>query len=219
MDILEAIEQRHSVRQYSDREIEGDVAAKLEAEIAECNRLGGLHMQLKLNEPKAMDCLLARGSFKNAVNYVALVAPKDGFDEAVGWYGERIALYAKTLGLGSCWVAGSYKKIPEALDIADGEKIYMIITIGYGLNDGKQHKSKAAEAVSNISPDSPEWFRRGVEAALLAPTAINQQKFKFELTPDGVKAKAGLGPFSKTDLGIVKYHFAVAAGEENFKFI
>ena len=64
----------------------------------------------------------------------------------------------------------------------------------------------------------PEWFRRGVQAALLAPTAMNQQKFTFTLQGDTVSAKAGTGFYSKVDLGIAKYHFEIGAGTENFRW-
>lgn len=214
MTIVEAIYARHSVRQYLDKPIEKQLIDALEEEIADINREGKTHFQLVLNEPKAMDCLLAHyGKFKNAVNYIALVAPKDGFDEAVGYYGERLVLKATTLGLCTCWVAGSYKKVPSAMDVAKGEKLYMIITVGYGENEGKQHRSRSAESVSDICADSPEWFKRGVELALLAPTAINQQKFYFAQEGDKATAKALTGPYSKTDLGIVKYHFEIGAGK------
>ena len=51
-----------------------------------------------------------------------------------------------------------------------------------------------------------------MEAALLAPTAMNQQRFIFDLK-DGnrVDAYALSGPYSAIDLGIVKYHFEIAA--------
>ena len=60
--------------------------------------------------------------------------------------------------------------------------------------------------------------KKGVEAALLAPTAVNQQKFYLTLDGNKVKAKAGLGPCAKMDLGIVKYHFELGAGKENFEW-
>ena len=211
MTIEEAIRARHSVRQYLDKPIDGEAVAALTAEIERCNSEGGLNLQLKINEPKAMDCLLAHyGKFDNAVNYIALVAPKDA-DEAVGYYGERLVILAQRLGLNTCWVAGSYKKVPEVLEIAKGEKLHMIITVGYGANEGKQHKSRGESEVSNVGEDSPQWFKRGVEFALLAPTAINQQKFYIKLDGDSVTLKAGIGPYSKTDLGIVKYHFEQGA--------
>ena len=57
-----------------------------------------------------------------------------------------------------------------------------------------------------------------MEAALLAPTAINQQKFHFTLDGDTVRAKAGLGPCAKIDLGIVKCHFEIGAQDGDWKW-
>ena len=49
---------------------------------------------------------------------------------------------------------------------------------------------------------------------MLAPTAVNQQKFLFTLNGDEVTAKATGGVYSRIDLGIVKYHFEVGSGRE-----
>lgn len=61
-----------------------------------------------------------------------------------------------------------------------------------------------------------DWFKKGVEAALLAPTAMNQQKFVFELIGDSVRAKSTGGFYSKMDLGIVKYPFEIGAANHTF---
>lgn len=55
-----------------------------------------------------------------------------------------------------------------------------------------------------------------MKAALLAPTAMNQQKFRFTLSGNEVSAKSTGGFYSKMDLGIVKFHFEEGAGRENF---
>ena len=66
---------------------------------------------------------------------------------------------------------------------------------------------------------TPDWFKKGIDAALLAPTAMNQQKFQFTLKENRVLAKAGIGFYSKIDLGIVKYHFEIGAGKKNFDWM
>ena len=71
----------------------------------------------------------------------------------------------------------------------------------------------------NAEAAPQDWFLRGIDAALLAPTAMNQQKFTFTCKGNQVSAKAGLGFYSKTDLGIVKYHFELGAGRENFRWV
>ena len=110
----------------------------------------------------------------------------------------------------------SYKKIPDAFEAKKDEKLTVVIALGYGQNQGVAHKSKSAEAVSNVTAESPDWFRSGVEAALLAPTAMNQQRFTLTYENGKVSAAAGFGFYTKLDLGIVKYHFELGAGKENF---
>ncbi len=216
MDLMEAMRRRHSVRQYKDVPIEPELVAALQEEIDACNREGDLHFQLVLNEPKAFDGFMAHyGNFKGVSNYIALVGKKcKDLDEKCGYYGERLVLRAQQLGLHTCWVALTYKKIPGAFEVDDGERFTVVISVGHGQNRGLPRKSKTAEQVSNISEATPEWFKAGVEAALLAPTATNQQKFYLTYSDTGVTAKAGLGFYAKMDLGIVKYHFEVATGKK-----
>ena len=216
MDIMKAIEERHSVRKYLDRELPDDVVESLKAEIDKCNTEGGLHIQLVLDEPEAFGSALVHyGRFKGVRNYIALVG-RDGedLDELLGYYGERLAILAQMLGLNSCWVALTFKKVKGVYDVAPGERLAAVITLGYGENQGKPHKNKSIHTVSNISDESPEWFKNGVMAAMLAPTAVNQQRFHLDLVGSGVRASAGIGIYAKLDLGIVKYHFEVGSGKD-----
>lgn len=220
MEPMECMRQRHSVRSYDDRPISADVLRQLREEIAACNREGGLHIQLVTDEPKAFDSFMAHyGKFSGVRNYLALVGKKGAdLDEKCGYYGERLALKAQQLGLNTCWVALTYKKIPGAFEVRPGEKLTVVLALGYGKTQGVEHKSKPAAAVSNLTDASPAWFRAGVEAALLAPTAMNQQKFTLTQTGSSVAAKAGLGFYAKVDLGIVKYHFELGAGRSSFSW-
>ena len=138
----------------------------------------------------------------------------DLLEEKIGYNGEKIVLLAQELGLNTCWVGGTYKKNAVNAKIESGEKLVCIIAIGYGETSGKPRKSKKIQEVTK-SLNYPLWFQKGVEYALLAPTAINQQKFKFEyLADNNVKATSGIGPMTKIDLGIVKYHFELGANRE-----
>lgn len=217
MDIFEAMKKRHSVRQYKDTPIEGEVLDALLKEIELCNKESFLNFQLVTNEPKAFSGFMAHyGNFSGVRNYIALVGKKSkNLDELCGYYGERIVLKAQQLGLNTCWVALTYSKVPSAFKIQKGEKLTAVISIGYGRNRGVMRKSKSAEDVSNLTANSPMWFKNGVEAALLAPTAVNQQKFFLTQKGDRVQAKAFIGPCSKMDLGIVKYHFEAGSEKDS----
>lgn len=218
MNIQEAIAARHSVRVYENREIDESAAAALSDEIGRCNEEGGLHIQLVLNEPQAFDGFMAHyGKFSGVTNYIALIGKKSkDLEEKLGYYGERLVLLAQTLGLNTCWVAMTYKKIKTAFVVNEGEKLCVVIALGYGKTQGVAHKSKPLEKVCQNDGTAPAWFTDGVNAALLAPTAMNQQKFFFTLENDVVSVKAGAGFYTKVDLGIVKYHFELGAGKENF---
>lgn len=216
MKIIDAIKERHSVRQYYDKQIDEKIVFELNKEIEECNKESGLNIQLIINESKAFNCLMAHyGKFVDVKNYIALIGKKSkNLDELCGYYGEKLVLKAQQLGLNTCWVAMSYKKIPSAFMINKDEKLVVVISIGYGKNKGKNHKSKTIEEVSNVSTNTPEWFKNGVELALLAPTAMNQQKFKIVYNNDTVTLKAGIGMYTKLDLGIIKYHFEIGANRK-----
>ena len=227
MDLLEAIKARHSVRAYKDRPLTDDIVKVLEEKITELNREGQLHMQLILNEPKAFQGVFAYGKFRGVNNYIVVAGKKAvDLDERVGYFGEKLVLYAQTLGLNTCWVGLSYTKVANTYVLDDDEKIACYISVGYGETQGVKHKIKTVEQVSNVSTLTPSWFQRGVEAALLAPTAVNQQKFSFEYVgvKDGrhlVRAKKGFSMIGYThmDLGIAKCHFEIGAGKDNFDWI
>ena len=225
MTLQEAIEARHSVRAFKNQPLAEDVARRLEKEIAEVNLTGNLHVQLIQNEPKAFQGTLAKyGKFRNVTSYLVMAGKKaDDLDERIGYYGEQLVLLAQTLGLNTCWVGLSYRKIPDTYVLEVGEVIKAYIAIGYGETQGVDHKIKNVEQVSNVSDITPSWFKKGVEAALLAPTAVNQQKFSFEFLgmKDGrhqVRAKKGFSMigYTQMDLGIAKYHFEIGAVKDNF---
>ena len=227
MTLLEAIEARHSVRKYLDKEIPADVIAALQDKIAECNKAGNLNIQLVLNETRAFTGMLSYGKFSGVKNYLVMVGKKsDDLDERVGYYGEQLVLLAQQLGLNSCWVGLSYRKVPEAYHVGKDAKLACMIALGYGETQGVSHKIKTEKEVSNASDITPMWFRNGVKAALLAPTAINQQKFSFEyIQPHGdcihrVKANKGFSMvgYTQMDLGIAKLHFEIGAGKGNFEW-
>lgn len=211
--LQDTVKARHSVRQYTDQPIANEVVTALQDRIKAINAESGLHLQLVINEPQAFDSFMAHyGKFSGVSNYLALIGSGDRLDERCGYYGEQVVLLAQQLGLNSCWVGMTFKKVVSALDIRRGEKLTAVVALGYGKTQGVSHKVKTISEVSSCPGAMPDWFRQGVECALLAPTAMNKQKFRFELLGDKVRATTSWGPFTKVDLGIVKYHFELGAG-------
>ena len=186
MTIMEAIDARHSVRAYQDKPIDEETRRQLDAFLADCNQESGLNIFIRYDDPDGFDSRLAHyGSFRNV-----------------------------KLGLNTCWAALTFNKKKVKELIPAGETLCMVISLGYGETQGASRKSKSAQEVTEGSIDQP-WFSKGIDAALKAPTAVNQQKFQFSLK-DGeplIRVK-GLGAYTKVDLGIVAYHFEVASGKK-----
>lgn len=214
MQITEIMQQRHSVRAYTEQPIDPNARSVLEDMICQINREAAVHIQLICDDPKCFDSFMAHyGKFSGVRNYIALVGKKSPkLDETLGYYGEKLVLKAQELGLNTCWVALTHGKSKAVID--KGEKMVCLISVGYGVTQGVAHKSKPLQTLCNYSAQMPQWFLDGMNAALLAPTAMNQQKFRFELCSDGtVRATCGSGFYTKLDLGIVKYHFEAVTGK------
>lgn len=220
MNLMEAMNERHSVRQYKNKPLDAELILALQKEIESCNEESGLHIQLVTNEPKAFDGFMAHyGKFSGVTNYIAMIGKKGAdLEEKCGYYGERLVLKAQQLGLNTCWVAMTYTKIKTAFSVGRGEKLCIVISLGFGETQGVTRKSKSFEQVAKIEGQIPDWFRNGVKAALLAPTAMNQQKFQFVLYGNRVSAKAGIGFYTKIDLGIAKYHFEIGADKSDLEW-
>ena len=222
MELTDALRQRRSVRRYAERSIEAEKLDTLQALIKEINAKAALHFQLITDEPEAFTSRLAHyGKFRDVRYYLALVGRKGkDLNERIGYYGQQLVLLAEQIGLNTCWVALTYSKKKAQVDIAPDEQCVCLVSIGYGAEKPVRHKSKNFSQVSRVPKglEIPEWFRSGVDAALYAPTAINQQQFRLILGEDGksVTARRGIGFYSSVDLGIIRLNFEIGAGKDNF---
>lgn len=214
-EVLETMRQRHSVRQYTNKPIPDEVRKPLLEEVTMLNQESGLHMQLLFDEPECFSSTRARyGKFTGVTNYLAIVGPKTpDLEEKAGYYGEHVVILAQRLGLNSCWVGMTHGK--SRAIIQKNEKLAIIVSLGYGENQGAAHQSKPMDQLCQVAGPMPEWFKAGMEGAMLAPTAVNQQKFL--ICYDGQRLTArlnGRGFFDKVDLGIVKCDFELASGHK-----
>ncbi len=219
MTIEEAIKKRHTVRKYTDQKLPVETAKELTSRISGHNEKYGLRMRLVIDSKDAFGPiwkLVLAGSVRNYMVLAGKDAP--GVDEKLGYCGIDVALFAQTLGLNTWWIGGTYsrKRVERLIGMLPDERIMGIIAVGYGANQGEPHKSKKAEDISSYEGDAPDWFIRGVEAVLLAPTALNKQAFSIRGEGSKVYIACNNGVFSGIDLGIAKYHFEVGAGKDNF---
>ena len=223
MELIDAIKARHSVRKYSEQPIETAKVDVLKDAVGRINAQTGLNIQLVLDEPKAFSSGMWKyGQFSGVKNYFVMAAPKSReAEEEIGYFGEELVLLSQTLGLNTCWVGLTYKKIPGTFTLREGDVVHCVIALGYGATSGTQHPQKKAENFYECEGVPPQWFKDGLEAALLAPTAVNQQKFKFILHPGNVveaRTSFSMAGYVNIDLGIVKRHFEIGAGKDNFSW-
>ena len=209
-----AINLRHSVRKYKQEYLSAEDEAKLTRKIEEINKESGLSIQYV----DARDTSISRmqsavfGRFGGTVNYIVMAGRKSNdLEEKCGYYGEQLVLFAQLIGLNTCWI-GMFRRDNDQIRLAKDEKAVIVIAVGYGVDAGRPHRSKSYEEVTINGQDAPDWFREGVEAALLAPTARNQQKFRFEYRDGEAIASSLRGAFTAVDLGIAKCHFELASG-------
>ena len=217
MSEIDAIKERHSVRNYEAKKIEADKVEKIRAKIEELNKEGNLHLQFLEDAGKTYNKLFNKvAGLGSAPSVIACVGIDDEtLEQRVGYYGEKLVLFIQELGLNTCW-AGTFNEKNIGAEVGDGEKLVISIAVGYGKDKGKPHKSKSPEQVIEAKGDRPYWFNKGVDMALLAPTAINQQKFTIRLNEDeSVDFVDKGGIFSQVDLGIVRCHFEIGA-EKSF---
>lgn len=231
MDIIQAIEERISCRAFEARPVEDEKLDALRALAAEINDETGLHFQVygPREDGTALDMALNMFA-NNPPCYAALVAVKDPVvEEKVGYYGEKLVLFAETMGLSTCWVAGTYNKETVRVELGDGEVLHDVIPIGYApkkiplkqrtIRASIRARSKKQEDLylgPTTLAQAPEWIRACVDAVWKAPSAINEQPVVFAQSAPDAPVRAELSRVKTgleyTDLGIAKYHFEVVAG-------
>lgn len=220
MNIIKAAYDRHAVRHYDGKPLKAQDKQALNAFIQTINKKANMHMQLVTKEPRAFGGKRAKVcNFTGCVNYLVIVGKRDKhLKEKAGYYGEQVVLKAQQMGINSCWVLLTYDKIKSAYKVRNGEKLVCVVALGYGTTQGKRHESKRFFRVVKNRGILPLWFIRGVKMALIAPTGRNQQAFSFQLLPDKVVKVKNHSLCKDIDLGIIKYHFELGAGQTKFKW-
>jgi nitroreductase len=216
--IEEAMRARHMVRRYTGEPLSEEHVRLLEERIEANNREHGLGIRLVRGDAKAVSGVMRLTVAKNVRDYFLMAgADEDGLDERLGYAGADLMLFAQTLGLNTWWVGGTFNR-SDVASRAGADRPVGIVAVGHGATQGKPHKTKEAGQVSSYEGQAPAWFERGVEAALLAPTALAKQAFFLRGRGDEVSIECDNGIFSGADTGLVKYHFELGAGRGSFRW-
>lgn len=214
------MEKRHTVRKYLDKPLDMDLIGLLNNRIERNNCVYNLTFKLITNNSDGLSSLARLMSNNSVQNYIIL-AGKDNsdLDKKIGYCGADLILYAQSLGLNTWWCGGMFNG-KNALKHLDNKAVRVngVIAIGYGKTQGVPHKSKTADQVSHFKGDAPGWFKSGIKALLLAPSALNRQPYIVNGEGNKVSLKVKSGTFSQVDLGIGKYFFELGAGKSNFEW-
>jgi len=220
MKMIEAMYKRHTVRKYLDKNLPDSFIDVINERIEENNQKLLLNMKLIIKDSFAIPVLFRLFMCKGVKNYIILCGnhAKD-LEERIGYAACDLMLFAQTLGLNTWFVSGTYNKFHVSKKVKKSQ-VLGILVIGFGANDGRPHKEKRTplEVSSYMGNDAPEWFNNGVEATLYAPTALNRQEYKIVGNGNMVKIDMDDGMYRGMDKGIIKYHFELGAGKENFEW-
>ena len=212
MDVKLAMRQRHTVRKFTSEPLSPELISQLNDRVRANNERFGLAISLKVGDESALPGALKLFFAKGVRNYFVLAgSDRPGLDEDLGYASADLMLFAQTLGLNTWWIGGTFsrKNVEQAVP---GKRVIGIVAVGFGVTPGVAHKSKTAAEVSSYEGPAPQWFADGVQAALLAPTALNRQRFRIAGEGGKVSISENGGTFSGADIGIVKYHFELGPG-------
>ena len=223
MITVETIRERHSVREYDGNPLAQAEFDALGAVVKECARESGLDIQLVGDNPEVFNVIARFGLIRGCRTHVAFVvddakagdATRAAVDEVIGYWGQKIVLVAQDMGLNTCWCALCSRKKSRAV-VTPGKKVRLVIAVGHGKTRGFPRRTKSIGALSSVEcAKAPAWFAAAMEAAQLAPTAMNNQNFKITLLSDGktVRIEAPQSGLNVIDEGIVRRNFEIAANE------
>lgn len=245
--ITEVIKERISVRSYETKAIGTDIEKELSDYLISLNGPFGAKIRYKLLDTKtATDSNIKLGTYgmiRGATSFVAAAINKEGMAlEELGYELEKFILYATSLGLGTCWLGGTFKKgeFAKALELKEGELLPIVTPIGYpGRNKsildslvrmtaGSKHRKPWEEIFfegsfdKKLTQSEAGIYAKALEMLRLAPSASNKQpwrivkdndKFHFYIChAKGYSSTLGFD-MQRIDMGIGMCHFDLTLKE------
>lgn len=228
---LDAINMRRSRRKYQETKLSQPIIDYFRNEITKFNHDSGLSMFFLEDGSRAFDGITkSYGMLKGVRSLIVLKGPSSDahLKEKCGYYGERLVLDATKMSLGTCWVAGTYSRKDPVFKCDADEEIVCVITIGhvdpinskgenliYKLTHRKTKPASHFYSLHHFDEKAPEWFLRGIESVMKAPSDVNSQPvhFVFDKLTNLVTAHVSVKRATDLiDLGIAKLHFEIVTG-------
>lgn len=244
----ETVKARYSVRTFKDQPLTLDARAKLESYITALSNPFAAGVTFRMMESKAAingEKLGTYGMITGAGEYFgATVSPGDLALEGLGYEFEKLVLYAASLGLGTCWLGGTFTRseFAKAMDVKENDIFPAISPIGYPAVKKSMKESLVRKFVkadkrnkwedlffnmnfsSPLSQNEAGDYAFPLEMIRLAPSASNKQPWRivkegnayhfYKMTAPGYSDRLGFDVQS-VDMGIAACHFHLAAMEKD----
>ncbi|MBE3575447.1 MAG: nitroreductase family protein [Firmicutes bacterium] len=228
-----AIARRHAVRTYLERPLDLDHVRMIrEACRASASAASGARVVFVAARAERVFTGLvgSYGRIRGAQAFLAMIGDtaQPHVEETVGYAGEYVILAATAAGVGSCWVSGTFSPdvVASLVDLSPGEKVFAVSPLGYPAEPSGTERIMKALARSAtrkpverlLTPESlslascPQWVKQALEAARLAPSALNRQPWRFTVSAEGIRVSVEReGGQRRLDCGIAMLHLELGA--------
>jgi nitroreductase len=244
MTIVETIQKRRSVRTYSGKPLDDVLVAQIKTFIRETPAPFGVKARIELIRANAGEKPIQLGTYgwvKGACEYLALIYEEAPFAEtAAAYLFEQVVLFCTGLGLGTCWLGGSFSRsdFKKQIRLAPDEKLRIVSPVGYPgnkkrwfmegmvVNTDKHHATRKpfgelffdGDFNHPLTVSQAGIFAKPLEMVRLAPSANNKQEWRAVLENGIVHFyKIPYLIFDSIDVGIALCHFEVTCKELNIK--
>jgi nitroreductase len=236
-----AIGHRRSRRRFDPRPIEPNLLANLQDICAKFRPYPEARAVVVTQSPDEVfkGAIGHYGKIKDAPAFIAFIGRMDSpyVQERVGYLGEGIILESTALNLATCWVAGLFR--PEVAGrfagANEGERVLAVTPVGHPQEEwsleekimsgfGRNHRRKPLAKLVTGPEESkwPAWIKQALDAARLAPSAVNRQPWRFHVEPEQItisvdSLKETFHISKRLDCGIAMLHLETAALNDGVK--
>lgn len=242
--LFEVIKKRHSLRSYDGKLLLAKDKAELTRRISGClsNPFGAaVRLPLPAYDRASGQKLGTYGVIRGAELYIAGIVKAAPMDiEGLGYSMEKAVLEATAMGLGTCWLAGTYNRndFKDAANLGNDERVIAVSPVGYPAErktmlDTMMHSAAGSArrkswgelffkgtTAQQLTEQAAGEYRDALEAVRLAPSGSNGQPWRIIKAGDKFHfyRHAKPGSFAgRVDMGIAACHFELVAREAGLK--
>lgn len=232
-DIEKAINKRHSVRNYSNKNISDEILNKIKKYINSLDMPMGVRIEFIFDD-NIGKYKGTYGFVKGAKNYMALICEEN--IKTLLWAGfifEHVILYCTSIDIGTVWLGGTFNKniFNNRFDLKHNESIKILVPFGYENNDKKgvlnnilsKNSSKRNDFEKMFfkydfnSPITYSEYKEIYEFVRKSPSSLNSQPWRVLECDDFIHFYSNKKntEFSEIDMGIGLCHFYLGAKFKN----